>query len=241
MGEKKRVPVTQEHLRIEPPKRKGIPDSTQPMRQTPPPLPKINPPNHAAREVLEEAPTTLDPMIAKTLEPGVAIRTDSVTGAVTLEKLEETPITLDPLIAKTLEPGIGIKIVPGTGQVTIERLKQQQGIKRGREIDAQVACGVLRSAKCLNLPGFDPADFASRIKRMYDCNESENGCGAEYKLIEMEDGQLFRLYGQYANLASDQKFEKCRGLDARGKQPALLDMDGQLYSLYWETPVLKQR
>lgn len=63
MGEQKREPVTQEQFRIEPRKGRGIPDSTQPIRQTPPPIPKSRV-AHAGRERLDETPAILDPQVA---------------------------------------------------------------------------------------------------------------------------------------------------------------------------------
>jgi len=82
--------------------------------------------------------------------------------------------------------------------------------------------------------GFDPAEFAQGIRRAFRCGEGETGIGTSYILIEMDDARLFRLYGQQANSASVEKGARCRPV-------ADLRAEGELRSLYWETPEIKQK
>ena len=56
----KTEPVTKQQFKIDAPKGKGIPDSTKPMRQTPPPI-RQSRVAHAGREKLEETPLVMNP------------------------------------------------------------------------------------------------------------------------------------------------------------------------------------
>ena len=101
------------------------------------------------------------------------------------------------------------------------------------ELETDPLAALFRSAVSYR-SGFDPAEFAQGIRRAFRCGEGETGSGTSYILIEMDDARLFRLYGQQANSASVEKGARCRPV-------ADLRAEGELRSLYWETPEIKQR
>ncbi|NYZ61125.1 hypothetical protein H0O01_05520 [Candidatus Micrarchaeota archaeon] len=101
------------------------------------------------------------------------------------------------------------------------------------ELETGPLAALFRSAVSYR-SGFDPAEFAQGIRRAFRCGEGETGSGTSYILIEMDDARLFRLYGQQANSASVEKGARCRPV-------ADLRAEGELRSLYWETPEMKQR
>lgn len=103
----------------------------------------------------------------------------------------------------------------------------------GIELETGPLAALFRSAVSYR-SGFDPAEFAQGIRRAFRCGEGKTGSGTSYISIEMENADRFRLYGQQDNSASVEKGARCRPV-------AELRAEGELLSLYWETPKLEQR
>jgi hypothetical protein len=100
------------------------------------------------------------------------------------------------------------------------------------ELEAGPLMAMLGSAENYR-PEFNLAGFARTIMQAFGFGEGEWGTGTPYTLIRTDDANLYRLYDAQANMASIEKWEKCR-------LKAELRIDGEMFFLYWE-PKFKPR